>query len=113
MIWIIGILITLAMAFVWLWPTPSPTRSSEVELLTLLLKEVRSMQQAVARLTADVAALTTVNASAIALFSGLAQLVRDNAGDPAALNSLADSIEAQNVALQAAVTANTPAAPAA
>ncbi len=62
------------------------------------------------RLTADVANLTSVDESAIALLNGLAQQIRDLAGDPAALAALADSIEAQNTSLASAVTANTPAA---
>lgn len=53
----------------------------------------------------------TVNQSAITLLANLAQLVRDTAGDPAAVNALADQLDAQQQALADAVVANTPAAP--
>lgn len=82
-----------------------------IALLALTWK-VHTMSAALDRLTADVSALTTVDASAIALLSGLADQIRANAEDPAAMNKLADDIEAQNTALSAAVTANTPVAPA-
>jgi len=50
--------------------------------------------------------------SAVALLSGLSQMLRDQAGDPAAVQALADQIDANTQRLAAAVTANTPAAPA-
>ena len=62
------------------------------------------------RLTASVAAEDTVIDSAVALINGLAQQIRDHANDPAALNALADDIDAKSAALSEAVTANTPAA---
>lgn len=60
------------------------------------------------QLQAAVAAETTVNESAVALLGQLAQLIRDAAGDPAALAALADSIEQNTQSLSDAVTANTP-----
>lgn len=65
------------------------------------------------RLTASVAGLKTVDESAAALLSNIAQQLRDAATDPAAINKLADDIDADNAALAAAITANTPAAAAA
>jgi hypothetical protein len=61
-------------------------------------------------LRGSVAALTNVSASAIALIGGLAQAIRDNAEDPAALNELADQIDADASGLAASVTENTPVA---
>lgn len=62
------------------------------------------------RLKASVTALTTVAASSEALMGRLAQLIRDNANDPVALNALADEIDADTAGLAEAVAANTPAA---
>lgn len=61
-------------------------------------------------LTAEVTNNTTVEQSAITLLQGLkAQL--DAAGtDPVALKALSDQLAANDTALAAAVTANTPAA---
>lgn len=64
-----------------------------------------------ARLTAAVERDETVNQSAITLLNSLSQLIRDNADDPAALNALADKLDAQQQQLADAVVANTPAAP--
>lgn len=63
------------------------------------------------RLQAAVAQDNTVNQSAITLLANLSQMVRDTAGDPAAVNALADQLAAQQQALADAVVANTPAAP--
>lgn len=60
-------------------------------------------------LTADVAALTTVDASAVALINGLAAQIKAAGTDPVALKALTDQMEAQTATLSAAVTANTPA----
>lgn len=62
------------------------------------------------RLTDEVAQTTTVIDSAVALIGGLAQQIRDNATNPAALNALADSLDTKSNELAAAVTANTPSA---
>lgn len=64
-------------------------------------------------LTADVAALTTVDQSAITLINGLAQQIKNAGTDPVALKALTDQIEANTASLSAAVTANTTAPPAA
>lgn len=62
------------------------------------------------RLEAAVARDRTVNESAITLLADLAQRLRDAANDPAAINALADALEANQDALAAAVSANTPSA---
>jgi len=53
----------------------------------------------------------TVQASAGVLISSLAQFLRDNADDKAAILAKADELDGSNAALQAAIVANTPAAP--
>lgn len=58
------------------------------------------------RLTADVTDIKGKADSLIALVNGLAQLIRDSANDPAALNALADSLEAESSSIQAAIDAN-------
>jgi chromosome segregation ATPase len=61
-------------------------------------------------LKAKVARNTTVAESAVTLIKGLAQQIRDNADDPAALAALADELDATDTNLGNAVTENTPAA---
>ena len=62
-------------------------------------------------LTASVQADTDATNSAITLLNSLAAQITAAAGDPVALQSLADSISANASSLAAAVAANTPAAP--
>lgn len=69
------------------------------------------MSAEIDRLTASVTALTTVDDSLVTLVANLAQTIRDNATDPAALNSLADKLDAEKQKVADAVTANTPSAP--
>jgi hypothetical protein len=64
------------------------------------------------RLQAAVERDKTVNESAATLLGQLSDLIRATAGDPAAVKALADSLDAQQAALAAAVEANTPAPPA-
>lgn len=80
------------------------------ELLHHLTERIITLSAETDRLTASVAALTTVEQSAVTLLGQLSQLIRDNAQDPAALNALADSIDDDKNDLAAAVSANTPAA---
>lgn len=61
---------------------------------------------------ASVAANLTVTQSVLTLVSGLAQQIRDNAEDPAALEALAGQLDAENAQLAQAVTDNTPTPPA-
>ena len=63
-------------------------------------------------LTAQVAATTTVEQSAITLIQGLAAQIAAAGTDPAALAALTTSLNTSATALSAAITANTPAAPA-
>lgn len=51
-------------------------------------------------------------ASAVALLGNLSQQIRDAGNDPAAIQALADQLDANTQALAQAVVANTPAAPA-
>ncbi len=59
------------------------------------------------RLTTEVAETRNVVDSAILLIKSLADQIRDNADDPAALNALADTLDAQQADLAEAVAANT------
>lgn len=79
-------------------------------LLEQILEEIQTMSDAVNRLQADITNLTSISQSAVALITGMAQTIRDNATDPVALSALADQLEASSNDLAAAVTANTPAA---
>lgn len=60
------------------------------------------------RITSEVTEIGTAVDSAVALLGELAQLIRDNATDPAALNALADTLDSKGNELAAAVVANTP-----
>jgi hypothetical protein len=60
-------------------------------------------------LTAQVAASTTVEASAVALIQGIAAQLAGNP-TPAQVNALASELQTSSNALAAAVAANTPAA---
>lgn len=61
-------------------------------------------------LTTAVQNATTVDQSAIALIQQLADEIRANASDPAAIQALADQLQGNTDALAAALVANTPAA---
>lgn len=63
-------------------------------------------------LTAQVAANTTVEQSAITLIQGLAAQLAAAGTDPAKLAALTSSLKTSADALAAAITANTPHAPA-
>lgn len=78
--------------------------------LERILQEILIMNANVQRLQDDVSGLTSVVASANALIAGLAQQIRDNAEDPAALTAIADQLEASRDSLAQAVASNTPAA---
>ena len=64
------------------------------------------MSKELDRLTASVAAEEGQTASLIKLVGDLADLIRASANDPAALNSLADSLDADAAKVAAAVAAN-------
>lgn len=80
--------------------------------LDQLLKGAITMSIALADLTAAVNKSTTVEQSAITMIQGLAAQIAANATDPAAVSALASQLNAGADALAAAITANTPAAPA-
>lgn len=93
-----------------------------------IMADLKTIQDANTELIADVAAEDTVIASAVTLIEGFGKQLSDlqaelaaaiAANDPTAIQAVADSmtatsndIKAQSAALGAAVTANTPAAPA-
>lgn len=85
-------------------------RRIETQLARIYLKECE-MTPSLAHLTAAITTNTTVDQSVLTLLSGMAQQIRDNIDDQAALEALAGQLDAQNIALAKAVTDNTPAAP--
>lgn len=87
---------------------------SDAEILSLLRRiDQRTLHMAtdLSRITSEVTEIGTAVDSAVALLGELAQLIRDNATDPAALNALADTLDSKGNELAAAVVANTPADP--
>ena len=78
-----------------------------IALLILIMKGQDTMNQALERLTTEVAEVRDANEAAIALITGLAQEIRDAQGSTEALNALADSLDAESNRLAAAVSANT------
>ena len=61
------------------------------------------------RLIEEVSDLKTVNASAVALLTGLSAALRGANGDQAKIDEIVADLDAQTKALADAVTANTPA----
>jgi len=76
--------------------------------LSYLIQREAHMAGELDRLTKEVAETKTVIDSAITLLGQLAQLIRDNAGNPTALNALADDLDAKQNELAKAITDNTP-----
>jgi hypothetical protein len=76
-----------------------------------LLERIDIMSASLDRLTAEVQESRTVNESALALISGLAQEIRDRLGDDAAMEALADDLDAQQAEMAAGVAAGTVADP--
>ncbi len=60
-------------------------------------------------LTTEVGETEGVIDSAITFIAGLAQMLRDAAGDPEAVNALAARLDAKQAELAAAIAANQPA----
>jgi len=75
-----------------------------------LLIWARKEHMTVADIKAKVDAETTVEQSAITLLTNLSALIKANANDPAAIQAIGNELDADNAALAAAVTNNTPAA---
>ena len=73
-----------------------------------LEKALKIMSEQLDRLTTEVAENSDVIGSAVTLLGNLSQQIRDLKDDPAALDALADDLDAQSNALAAAVAANTP-----
>jgi dsDNA-specific endonuclease/ATPase MutS2 len=79
-----------------------------------LAKEIRKMSEQLDQLTAAVAANKDVTDSAVALLTGLHAKLEEliaNGVDPAALQTLADDLQAATQKLAEAVVANTPGGP--
>lgn len=81
------------------------------KLLLKFARKVNAMANELDRIESEVTDISGAVDSAVALLDKLAQLIRDNAGDPARLNKIADDIDAKGNALAAAVVANDPDAP--
>lgn len=79
--------------------------------LDIILTEDKRMSVELDALTAQVAANTAVEQSAVTLIQGLAAQIAANTGDPAKLTALASQLKTSADSLAAAITANTPAAP--
>ena len=79
--------------------------------LDSITRRAKAMSLVLDNLKAQVARNTSLEQSAIALIQGLAQQIRDAAGDPAALAELATNLETSATSLSDAFVANTPAAP--
>jgi hypothetical protein len=82
-----------------------------VRIESLLVLERTIIMSSIDDLTAQVAASTTVEASAVTLIQGLAARLAAAGTDPTKLAALGASLKTSADALAAAVTANTPAAP--
>jgi len=89
----------------------------KLDTIISLLVDVRGkevdMSAELDALTAQVQQTETLEESAITLITGLATQLTAAKEDPAAIQALADSLQAEAAKLSAAITANTPAAPAA
>lgn len=83
-----------------------------VRLLRQINKKETRIMADLTDITAAVAQEVTVEESAIALINGLAAQLAAAGTDPAALAALTDQLNTEAASLAAAVTANTPAAPA-
>jgi hypothetical protein len=85
------------------------------EEILKLLRAIHAQGQAMALtlddLKAKVQRNTTVAQSALTLIQGISQRLKDAAGDPAKIQALADELDATDIALADAVSANTPAEP--
>lgn len=76
-------------------------------ILQLLKFQGEKIMATLDQLTTDVAAETELDQSAITLINGLAEQIKAAGTDPVALKALTDKMEANAVALAAAVKANT------
>lgn len=75
----------------------------------LTRKDIMATQDKIDELTADVASLTTVTESAIALIDGLADQIENAGDDEEELGAIVDTLRSSRDRLAAAVAAHTPA----
>ena len=74
-------------------------------------RRIKRMANELDRIESEVTDISGAVDSAIALLGKLADLIRNNAGDPVRLNKIADDLDAKGQALAAAVVANDPDTP--
>ena len=84
-----------------------------LDALGSIQRKEEAMGAELDNLTAQVKANGDAEASAIVLIKGLADQIATAKTDPVALQALSDSLKASATSLSEAITANTPAAPAA
>lgn len=77
-------------------------------LAGLMIREFDDMQPAMERLASSVEQNTRQGDSLAALVSGLAEQIRNAAGDPSAINKIADDLDNNTQRWASIVTANTP-----
>ena len=82
-----------------------------LSLLSNISRKESTMTQELHDLTAEVAAATSIEASAVALIEGLADQLAAAGTDPVALSNLTASLKSSADALAAAVAANTSGTP--
>jgi hypothetical protein len=80
-------------------------------LLAVVFWRIQKMSTELDRVATEVGETNTLIDSAITLLGNLSQMIRDAGTDPAKLTELADSLDAEQNKLAAAIVANTPAAP--
>lgn len=81
------------------------------EHLLHIERRIKRMANEVDRIESEVTEISGAVDSATALLAKLADLIRNNANDPARLNKIADDLDAKGNALAAAVVANDPDTP--
>jgi|GEM_PF-6842707 len=91
---------------------PAPDLKTILAAIEGLKTTLMDANTALTDLQAQVAAETTVTASAITLINGIPALLAAQGVSPDQVEAVAQSLKTQSDALAAAVTANTPAAPA-
>lgn len=84
----------------------------QLETLVQVQTEGAAIMTDLSVITEEVAQNGDAIGSAVALLGNLSQQIRDLSTDPAALQALADQLDANTQQLAEAVVANTPAAPA-
>lgn len=85
------------------------TSRTLINELRLLQEQQKTMTAELQRLTATVTKLTNADDSMIALFKGLSAQLTAAKEDPAAVQLIADNLDAEAAKVSAAVLANTPA----